>query len=84
MQELVDMDDWTAASPMTFIITGTDEREAHSFNGSGTAPELVVEYDNPFLGNRYFVTIEENNLVSGSTITLPSPTSYYTLSLIHI
>ncbi len=68
---------WTVESPVTFIINGTGEREAWSKDGSGTAPELVIEYDNIYLGGKYFIVLEDTELVGGSTITLPG-SEYYT------
>jgi len=75
--ELNSMSGWSESSPITFMISGTGEREAWSAEESGTAPRLVVEYDNPSSGNGYFIVLESSELLPDSDITLPG-TEYYT------
>jgi hypothetical protein len=77
LNELNARSDWSESSPVTFIITGTGEREPWSYDGSGTAAQLVVEFTNPYAGTRYFITLETSELTAGSTITSPVST-YYT------
>lgn len=47
LQELVDLPDWTSASPVVLIfVGGTGHREAESFDGNANAaPQLVVNFD---------------------------------------
>ncbi len=77
VSELNSMTGWNENSAVTFIISGTGEREAWSAQESGTAPRLVVEFDNPYLGNRYFIVLSESEMLTGANITLPS-SEYYT------
>ncbi|MFK8009971.1 MAG: T9SS type A sorting domain-containing protein [Saprospiraceae bacterium] len=78
VSELVNQSGWDNSSAVTFIITGEGEREAWSENGTGTAPELVVEYDNPYLGSKIHIVLEETELANGSEISIPAASNYYT------
>ena len=44
IQEIVNRSGWTSGNAMVFIITGTGERDAESFNSGIFAPVLHVEY----------------------------------------
>lgn len=45
VQEIIDMGGWTSGNSIAFIVTGTGERTADSYDGDiDTAPELFIEY----------------------------------------
>jgi len=45
VQEVVNRTGWKSGNPMSFIITGTGKRTAHSYNGSAAkAPKLFITY----------------------------------------
>ncbi|GLB51475.1 hypothetical protein NBRC110019_05140 [Neptunitalea chrysea] len=43
VEEILSQSGWDLLHPMTFVITGSGEREAESFDGTA-APQLVIEY----------------------------------------
>ncbi len=46
VQEIVNRSGWQSSNSMAFVITGSGERTAESFDGSsGNAPLLVIEYE---------------------------------------
>ncbi len=55
--EVLSLPDWNILSPITFIITGSGEREAESFDGTA-APQLIIEYELQNLSNTDFNSIE--------------------------
>jgi hypothetical protein len=58
MQEVLAQPDWQLLSPISFVISGTGEREAEAYDGTA-APQLVIEY---LLNNLSTGTIEDEQL----------------------
>ncbi|MCB0144559.1 MAG: hypothetical protein KDE50_32055 [Caldilineaceae bacterium] len=45
LQEIVDREDWSSGNAVTFVVKGTGERDARTYDWrSSSAPRLVVEY----------------------------------------
>lgn len=85
--EVISLQDWNLLSPLTFIITGSGEREAESFDGTA-APKLVIEYELQNLTNANFNS--EENIVFiypnpvDAILTIESTQSYEGVSIFDI
>ncbi|WP_417198165.1 T9SS type A sorting domain-containing protein [Bizionia sp.] len=72
VEEVLAQEDWTMFNAMTFVINGSGEREAESFDGSA-APQLVIEYSLSSL------SVNDENLEKAIRL-YPNPTT----DLLHI
>ncbi len=83
VQEIVNRSSWRSNNAMAFIISGSGERTAESYNGSSSrAPLLYVKYKNPSRSSRLDFRFEESSPVGKSldVAAYPNPvTSLYTL-----
>ncbi len=62
VQEIIDQDGWQEINNIGFVLSGTGNRYAHSFdNSSGFAPKLVIEYDLPN------TTVDSENMIISRT-----------------
>ncbi|MFW5444336.1 MAG: Ig-like domain-containing protein [Methylococcaceae bacterium] len=75
VQEIIELEGWSAGKAMTFITSGSGNRVAESFNGTAP-PELHLVYSIPQVGNHAptatDVTITDNNgglLIVGDSLT---------------
>ncbi|WP_299365774.1 T9SS type A sorting domain-containing protein [Winogradskyella sp.] len=66
LEEILGQAGWDLLNPVTFIINGSGEREAESFDGTA-APQLVIEYDLSAL------SITDNDLDQNSVTLYPNP-----------
>lgn len=85
--EVLSLPDWNLLSPLTFIITGSGEREAESFDGTA-APQLVIEYELQNLSNVDF-NIDQNRVIIypnpvNDILNIESTQSYEGISIFDI
>jgi hypothetical protein len=83
VQEIVDRGGWRDGYAMSFIITGSGDREAYTYDGSrGRAPKLVIRYKQDVTGNDpedlpagyYTVRVtDKNGCAANTSITLTQP-----------
>ncbi len=75
IQEIINRSNWKTGNALSIIVSGTGKRRAWSYDGTGTAPKLHVEYS---LGNNSFMaqvstsTDDAEEYANGST-KLSSP-----------
>jgi len=58
IQEIINRSNWKSGNALSIIVSGTGKRRAWSFDGTGTAPKLHVEYS---LGNNSFMAQVSNS-----------------------
>ncbi|HHM21278.1 MAG TPA: hypothetical protein ENJ20_04565, partial [Bacteroidetes bacterium] len=69
VQEIVNRGGWSSGNDMVFLIEGTGERTAESYNGEqNSAPNLVIEYDTGGGGDDIFLEAECGTVGSGFSI----------------
>ncbi len=81
VQEIVDRSGWNSGNNMAFIITGTGERTAESYEGSSSqAPVLHITFDEGGSGSQNFSTNSRVNTGNDDAEEAQSGTMYLTSS----
>lgn len=67
VQEIVDRAGWADGNDLAFIVEGSGERTAESYDGSSSkAPRLVISYT---IANDFVLFVDTNDLSTGFTMT---------------
>ncbi len=69
VQEIIDRPNWVEGNNMAFLFEGTGNRWAHSNEGAGNAPKLIIEYATSNLPAHFVLELDVSTLPTGSELT---------------